>query len=123
MADAGDDVVGTALCYARSADMGSVRGLGVRRGWRGSGIGVALLQHTFGAFYAHGRSTMGLGVDAQSPTGATRLYRRAGMRVAEEYETYEKVASRIRAIHWLIKSNDATLTAINIDGEVAASHR
>jgi ribosomal protein S18 acetylase RimI-like enzyme len=73
--------------------MGWVRGLGVRRGWRGRGLGLALLQHTFGAFYARGRSTVGLGVDAQSPTGATRLYQRAGMRVTEEYETYQKILS------------------------------
>ena len=91
LATAGDKVVGTALCYARSADMGWVRNLGVRRGWRGRGLGLALLQHAFGAFYSRGRSTIGLGVDAQSPTGATRLYQRAGMRVTEEYETYEKV--------------------------------
>ena len=56
-----------------------------------AGLGLALLQHVFGAFYGRGRSTIGLGVDAQSPTGATRLYQRAGMRVTEEYETYEKV--------------------------------
>jgi mycothiol synthase len=90
LATTGDEVVGTALCYARSAGMGWVRGLGVRRSWRGRGLGLALLQQTFGAFYSHGRSTIGLGVDAQSPTGATRLYQRAGMRVTEEYETYEK---------------------------------
>jgi len=51
---------------------------------------LALLQHAFSAFYSRGRTTIGLGVDAQSPTGATRLYQRAGMRVTEEYETYEK---------------------------------
>jgi mycothiol synthase len=90
LATAEDEVVGTALCYARGTDMGWVRNLGVRRGWRGHGLGLALLQHAFGAFYAHGRNTIGLGVDAQSPTGATRLYQRAGMRVTEEYETYEK---------------------------------
>ncbi len=93
LANDGDEVVGTVLCYARSASMGWVRGLGVRRGWRGRGLGLALLQHAFGAFYSCGRSTIGLGVDAQSPTGATRLYQRAGMRVTEEYETYEKVLS------------------------------
>jgi mycothiol synthase len=91
LATAGDEVVGTALCYARSPSMGWVRGLGVRRDWRGQGLGLALLQHAFGTFYARGHSTIGLGVDAQSPTGATRLYQRAGMRVTEEYETYEKV--------------------------------
>jgi mycothiol synthase len=87
----GGQVVATALCYARGESLGWVRGLGVRRGWRGRGLGLALLQHAFGAFYARGCTTVGLGVDAQSPTGATRLYRRAGMRVTEEYETYEKL--------------------------------
>jgi mycothiol synthase len=91
LATAGDELVGTALCFARSAGTGWVRGLGVRRSWRGRGLGLALLQHAFGAFYASGRTTIGLGVDAQSPTGATRLYQRAGMRVTEEYETYEKL--------------------------------
>jgi mycothiol synthase len=91
LATAGDQVVGTALCYARSPDNGWVRNLGVRREWRGRGLGLALLQEAFGAFYASGRTNVGLGVDAQSPTGATRLYQRAGMRVTEEYETYEKV--------------------------------
>jgi ribosomal protein S18 acetylase RimI-like enzyme len=34
--------------------------------------------------------TIGLGVDASNPTGATRLYQRAGMVVASEHVTYEK---------------------------------
>jgi mycothiol synthase len=84
-----DTVVGTALCYARER-IGWVRNLGVRRDWRGRGLGLALLQHAFAAFYAHGYTCVGLGVDAQSPTGATRLYQRAGVRVTEEYETYQK---------------------------------
>jgi mycothiol synthase len=91
LATAGAEVVGTALCYARGSNLGWVRHLGVRREWRGRGLGLALLRHAFSAFYASGRNTIGLGVDAQSPTGATRLYQRAGMRVTEEYETYEKI--------------------------------
>jgi mycothiol synthase len=93
LATAGDEVIGTALCFARAAGLGWVRGLGVRRGWRGRGLGLALLLHAFGTFYERGHITIGLGVDAQSPTGATRLYQRAGMRVTEEYQTYEKVLS------------------------------
>ena len=31
-----------------------------------------------------------LGVDASNPTGATRLYKKAGMQVDSEYVTYEK---------------------------------
>ncbi len=34
--------------------------------------------------------TIGLGVDAQNPTGATRLYQKVGMYPASEFVTYEK---------------------------------
>jgi hypothetical protein len=33
---------------------------------------------------------VGLGVDAQNPSGATRLYERAGMHVAYEAAAFEK---------------------------------
>jgi len=87
----GDQIAGTALCYPRGAALGWVRGLGVRREWRGRGLGLALLHQAFGVFYERGRATVGLGVDAQSLTGATRLYERAGMRVTEQYEMHEKI--------------------------------
>jgi len=35
-------------------------------------------------------NTIGLGVDASNPTGATRLYQKAGMQIAAEYVIYEK---------------------------------
>ena len=88
-----DQVVGTVLCYPRTDTMAWVRGLGVRRAWRGRGLGMALLQHAFGVFYSRGYRSAGLGVDAQSLTGATRLYERAGMRVTERYITLEKALS------------------------------
>src|SRR4029079_12656768 len=70
--------------------IGWIRTLGVRRRWRKRGLGEALLLHSFDEFYKRGTKTIGLGVDAQSPTGATRLYQRAGMHVAAEYVIYEK---------------------------------
>jgi ribosomal protein S18 acetylase RimI-like enzyme len=70
--------------------IGWIRNLGVRRPWRKQGLGYALLTHSFGEFYKRGMKTIGLGVDAQSPTGATRLYQKAGMYVASEFVTYEK---------------------------------
>ena len=33
---------------------------------------------------------MALGVDAENPTGATRLYERAGMQIGQQYATYGK---------------------------------
>jgi len=62
----------------------------VRRPWRKQGLGMALLQQAFGAFYQLGIPRVGLGVDGQSLTGAQRLYERAGMQVTMHIGTYEK---------------------------------
>jgi mycothiol synthase len=70
-----------------SAWIGAV---GVRKPWRKRGLGLALLYHTFGEFYRRGLTRIALGVDAQNPTGATRLYERAGMHVAYAAIAYEK---------------------------------
>jgi mycothiol synthase len=70
--------------------IGWIGTIGVRRPWRKKGLGIALLQHSFGEFYNRGMTTIGLGVDASNPTGATRLYQRVGMYVASEFATYEK---------------------------------
>lgn len=50
---------------------------------------MALLLHSFGEFHKRGMNTIGLGVDA-SIHGATRLYQKAGMKIAAEYVIYEK---------------------------------
>jgi mycothiol synthase len=71
-------------------DEGWINTLGVRRPWRRSGLGMALLLQAFGAFYAQGARAVALGVDARNPTGATRLYERAGMRVGLQFAVYEK---------------------------------
>jgi mycothiol synthase len=65
--------------------------LGVLRPWRRKGIGLALLHESFGEFHRRGRYKVGLGVDGSSLTGATRLYERAGMRVFQQRDAYEKV--------------------------------
>jgi hypothetical protein len=49
-----------------------------------------MLHHTFGQFYQRGTRKVGLDVDAQSLTGATRLYEKAGMHVARREALYEK---------------------------------
>jgi mycothiol synthase len=85
----GDQIAGYSLCRYRMGS-GWVGTLGVRPAWRKRGLGEALLLHSFGEFYKRGMKTIGLGVDAQNPTGATRLYKRAGMAVAAEYVIYEK---------------------------------
>ncbi|GAB4541890.1 MAG: GNAT family N-acetyltransferase [Anaerolineales bacterium] len=70
--------------------IGWVGTLGVRRPWRKQGLGLALLTRSFGDFYRRGMKTIGLGVDASNPTGATRLYQRAGMFAASEFIMFEK---------------------------------
>ncbi len=86
---AGEKIAGVSICRYRSG-MGWVWSLGVRRPWRKQGLGMALLLHSFGEFYKRGQNVVGLGVDASNPTGATRLYERAGMHVETEYVCYEK---------------------------------
>jgi mycothiol synthase len=76
----GDEVAGVLLGdWKRVGDWGWVGSLGVRDRWRGRGIGYALLQRSFARFWELGERRVALGVDAQNPTGATRLYERVGM--------------------------------------------
>ena len=86
---AGDEIAGFSQCRWRQG-IGWVGTLGVRRAWRKQGLGLALLSHSFRDFFERGMNTIGLGVDASNPTGATRLYKKAGMQVAGEYVLYEK---------------------------------
>lgn len=72
--------------------MGWVSTLGVRRPWRRRGLGLALLQHSFNELHRRGLRKIGLGVDAQSLTGATLLYEKAGMHpdLSRQIDLYEK---------------------------------
>ncbi len=87
-------VIGIAVCWPKIDDdpaMGWVGTLGVRREWRRQKIGLALLNHALGEFYRRGKKRAGLGVDAASLTGATKLYEQAGMHKTRQYDFYEKV--------------------------------
>lgn len=85
----GDEVAGFSQNRFRKG-IGWIGTIAVRRPWRGKGLGIALLRHTFGEFHKRGTTTIGLGVDSANLTGATRLYQRAGMTVAGEFAMYEK---------------------------------
>jgi mycothiol synthase len=74
----------------RDPDQGWVDVLGVRPAYRRRGIGEALLKTAFAEFFRRGERKVGLGVDAESPTGATRVYERAGMRALYHAVVYEK---------------------------------
>jgi ribosomal protein S18 acetylase RimI-like enzyme len=89
----GDEIVGFALCRLRmdeDAQGAWVHAVGVRPAWRRRGIALALLQQSFGELYQRGKRRVGLEVDAQNPTGATRLYEKAGMAVESRYDFYQK---------------------------------
>ena len=90
LAVAGDELAGFSLCDAAKPEAGWVGNLGVRRPWRRRGLAEALLRHSFYAFADRGFSRVNLGVDASSPTGATRLYERAGMSVYRDTVFLEK---------------------------------
>ena len=86
----GDEIAAALRGEPDRGGAGWVGAIGVRKPWRKRGLGLALLLHAFGEFYRRGQPRIGLGVDAQNPTGATRLYERAGMRVAYEAVAFEK---------------------------------
>jgi ribosomal protein S18 acetylase RimI-like enzyme len=87
------DISGVSICKPKSPgdpEAGLVDILCVRRPWRRQGVALALLQHTFSEFYQRGVRKVTLGVDAESLTGATRLYSKAGMHVKQRHVNYEK---------------------------------
>jgi len=86
----GDEIAGASRCDPSRFGMGWIGALAVRERWRRRGVGLALLRHTFRVFFGRGQRRVGLGVDATNPTGATRLYERAGMRVAYESISFAK---------------------------------
>jgi mycothiol synthase len=93
LAWAGDQVAGFCLAIDESEEdpsRGYVQGLGVRGAYRRRGIAEALLRGTFGELHVRGKAGCDLHVDADSPTGATRLYERVGMTAHPRFATWEK---------------------------------
>lgn len=87
----GEQVVGFSRNYPkRNGDWGFIGTLGVRPAWRRRGLGLALLHESFRRFRETGETTVALGVDVENPTGATRLYERAGMRVLWQADVWTK---------------------------------
>jgi mycothiol synthase len=84
----GEEIAGVALCL-KLGEEAWVDDLAVRRPWRRKGLGLALLYHAFGEFYRRGERVVVLHVDSQNLTGATRLYKRAGMRPVEQHDTFQ----------------------------------
>ena len=92
-AEKDDDLAGILIGRAPENEpgVGWVRILGVVPEHRQKGIGQALLRHSFREFASRGFKAVGLGVDAENPTGAVRVYERAGMHVERTNLIYEKL--------------------------------
>jgi len=90
LARAGDEIAGICL-GTLTGEQGWIPTVGVRRAWRRKGLGLALLHAGFGAYHRRGVRDVRLSVDAQSLTGANRLYERAGMHVKSDFILFEKV--------------------------------
>jgi mycothiol synthase len=93
LAEAGDELAGIAITRVSENEpgLGWVRILGVVPKFRQRGLAQALLRHTFGEYASRGLDRVGLGVDAENPTGAVRVYERAGMHVARTNLILERV--------------------------------
>jgi mycothiol synthase len=89
LAIAGNEIAGAFLGFGEG-DFGWVLDLAVGSPFRRRGLGLVLLQSGFRAMCQHGHTRVGLEVDSENETGATRLYERAGMSVTRRYATYEK---------------------------------
>jgi mycothiol synthase len=94
LATDGETLVGAIISRTDTDDdgqMGWLEDVGVHPAWRQRGLGLAMLYHSFGGFFARGVTRCGLSVDAHNASGAVRLYERAGMAPSGRQEVrYEK---------------------------------
>ena len=86
----GDEVAAVTVNDWKRYGMGWIATVAVRHAWRERGLGLAMLYESFRRFRDRGETLAGLGVDAQNPSGATRLYERAGMQRTWAAIVYEK---------------------------------
>jgi mycothiol synthase len=85
-----EDVVAATRNDPERSGGGWIGAIGVRPAWRGRGLAKALLLHSFREFHRRGLRRVGLGVDSENATGATRLYESIGMVVDSENVVWEK---------------------------------
>jgi mycothiol synthase len=90
---AGENVVGSCLCNAKTIEIpgtGKLGSVSVRRPWRRQGIGLALIYQALGAFYRRGIRKIITDTDANSFTNAPRLYIKAGFSTFCQQDIYQK---------------------------------
>jgi mycothiol synthase len=86
----GGRVVATSTNSVIPENLGWISGLGVVPSHRRRGIARAILLQALNDFWRRGLRSVALGVDADSLTGATRLYESVGMRVVESHDQVRK---------------------------------
>ena len=79
-----------ALAASAGDDGGWVDWLAVLASHRGRGIGAGLLRSSFASFAARGTRRVMVSVDAENVTGATAVYERVGMRIANRWDLWER---------------------------------
>ncbi len=92
LAESDGELVGVNVCLRRNGsdtDQGYVATLGVLPDHRGRGIARYLLLACFAEYQRRGLSSVSLHVDAQSITGATRLYEGVGMHRSQVHLDFE----------------------------------
>ena len=94
VAEAAGELVGVLIAEV-SGGTGWVTDLGVLRDHRNLGIGRALLLRSLNEFKRRGLKRAALGVDSQSPTGATRLYESVGMMRYRQIDFYGKDLAKV----------------------------
>jgi ribosomal protein S18 acetylase RimI-like enzyme len=93
----GDHVVGTAINWINNQENGEfdrkrghVELISVRRPWRGKGIAKALIARSLRLLKSQGMTEAALGVDAENPSGALRLYQKMGFQIVKRGGIYRK---------------------------------
>jgi GNAT superfamily N-acetyltransferase len=87
-----DDIVAYVLCFDQEGQPDSVYVgiVGTRPAWRGRGIASFLLADIMTSAATAGKTRTRLNVDATNPTGAVRIYERAGFAVVSEFISYSR---------------------------------
>jgi mycothiol synthase len=97
----GDEVAGSILTtvYPEENELLGIKRawldhISVRRPWRRRGVAGSLIASTLGLLRERGLEEAALGVDAENPTGAVRLYERMGFARAKTGISYRKELPR-----------------------------
>jgi mycothiol synthase len=85
-----DGTIVGAINAFNHGDIGFIRHVGVRDGFRGRGIGRALVLRSLAALTAAGQFAVDLGVDLDDDVGAVRLYEALGFTVLQRLQLVER---------------------------------